>query len=347
MKAFVIQEPGRVEMIETEKPVPSPDEAVIKVAYAGVCATDLAILSGDMSLVRNGSIRYPVRFGHEWSGVIESVGADVTDFKPGDRVISESGVTCGKCEFCREKQWSKCQNTWSLGTINCWDGSFAEYMHMPVRHLHKIPDSISLQEAALVEPGCIALAGVTECNVEPGKNVLIIGTGAIGMIAVALSKYYGADQVVLSGRSDEKLEIGKKMGADVVLNVTKESLAEYMSRQPDGFGFDVVIETSGNIDTIPECLKVAKYCGQVGLIGFYEKTVPDFEIDDIVMNSLSVKGIMGRFGMPKTMLSILQTGKIDLKPLITHQIPFEETADAMQDISRFGRNRIKLMVSVS
>ena len=145
MKAFVIQEPGRVEMIETEKPVPSPDEAVIKVAYAGVCATDLAILSGDMSLVRNGSIRYPVRFGHEWSGVIESVGADVTDFKPGDRVISESGVTCGKCEFCREKQWSKCQNTWSLGTINCWDGSFAEYMHMPVRHLHKIPDSISLQ----------------------------------------------------------------------------------------------------------------------------------------------------------------------------------------------------------
>ena len=177
--------------------------------------------------------------------------------------------------------------------------------------------------------------------------MLIIGTGAIGMIAVALSKYYGADQVVLSGRSDEKLEIGKKMGADVVLNVTKESLAEYMSRQPDGFGFDVVIETSGNIDTIPECLKVAKYCGQVGLIGFYEKTVPDFEIDDIVMNSLSVKGIMGRFGMPKTMLSILQTGKIDLKPLITHQIPFEETADAMQDMSRFGRNRIKLMVSVS
>jgi len=204
-----------------------------------------------------------------------------------------------------------------------------------------------LQEAALVEPSCIALAGVTECNVEPGKKVLVVGTGAIGMAAVALSKYYGADQVVLCGRTDEKLEIGKEMGADVVLNVTKVSLEEYINSQPDGFGFDAIIETSGNIDTILDCLKTAKYGAKVGLIGFYEKTVPDFEIDEIVMKSLSVNGIMGRFGMPKTMLSILQTGKINLKPLISHEIPFEETGEAMQDMSRFGKNRIKLMVKIS
>lgn len=347
MKAFIIQKPNCVEMQEVEKPIADPDEAVVRVAYAGMCATDLAILSGDMSLIRNGSIRFPVRFGHEWAGVVESVGAEVTDLKPGDRVISESGVTCGKCEACQQQRWADCPDIKSVGTVNCWDGAFAEYMHVPARHLTKIPDNISLREAAVIEPSCIALAGVTGCNVSAGKTVLVVGTGAIGMAAVALSKYYGAEYVVLSGRTDEKLAVGKQMGADHVLNVTRESVMEFVKKQPKGFGFDVVIETSGNIQAIGECLEATRYGGHIGLIGFYEKTVPQFAIDEIVMKSLNVHGIMGRFGMPAQMLEVLQSGKVDLKPLITHEIPFEETADAMQDMGRFGKNRIKLLVKIS
>ena len=346
MKAYTISFPGEVSCQEVPKPVPAPDEAVVRVAYSGLCATDLAILSGDMTLVRNGSIRYPVRFGHEWSGVVESVGENVKEFVPGDRVISESGVTCGQCEACRQRQWHKCTDTRSLGTINCWDGSFAEYMHMPVRHLYKVPASVSMMEAALVEPTCIALAGVKKAKVGPGKTVLVMGTGAIGMAAVALAKFYGADKVLLGGRTEEKLTVGRAMGADACVNTRKTNVVGFVRHETDGKGVDAVIETSGNVTVIPDILAAAAPGARVSLIGFYEKGVPDFPVDEIVMKSLWVGGVMGEFGMPGQVLEILETGKLDLKPLITHVIPFEKTAEVMTNISEY-RNRIKIMVQIA
>lgn len=346
MKTFIIQKPGQIEMVELPPIQLKSDEALVRVSYAGICATDLAILSGDMSLVRNGSIRYPVRFGHEWSGVIEAVGSDVTDFAPGDRVISESGVTCGTCEFCQKKEYAKCRNGQSLGTINCWDGSFAEYMHMPVRHLYKVPISISMKEAALIEPTCIALAGIKKAEIQPGKTVLVVGTGAIGLAAVALAKYYGADKVLLCGRKESKLEVGRTMGADVCINTVTESLEEIVRGETDGNGVDAIIETSGNISIIPQVLRLAANKGHVGLIGFYERTVPDFEIDEIVMKSLVVSGVMGEFGMPGEVLDILSTGKVDLSPMITHIIPFEETANVMNNISAYGDSKIKILAEI-
>lgn len=346
MKAYSISFPGEVSCQEVPKPVPAPDEAVVRVAYSGLCATDLAILSGDMTLVRNGSIRYPVRFGHEWSGVVESVGKNVTEFAPGDRVVSESGVTCGICEACRQKQWHQCENVHSLGTIRCWDGSFAEYMHMPVRHLYRIPDSVSLMEAALVEPTCIALAGVKKAEIGPGKTVLVIGTGAIGLAAVALAKYYGAEKVLLGGRTEEKLAVGRTMGADACINTRKANVAGFVQQETSGKGVDAVIETSGNVAVIPDILAATAPDARVSLIGFYEKGVPDFPVDEIVTKSLWVSGVMGEFGMPAEVLEILKTGKLDLKPLITHVVPFGKTADVMTNISAY-RDRIKIMVKIA
>lgn len=346
MKAYMISFPGEVSCLEVPKPVAAPDEAVVRVAYSGLCATDLAILSGDMTLVRNGSIRYPVRFGHEWSGIVESVGEKVTGLAPGDRVISESGVTCGQCEACRRQQWHNCANIRSLGTINCWDGSFAEYMHMPVRHLYKVPDSVSMMEAALVEPTCIALAGIKKADVGPGKTVLVMGTGAIGLAAVALARYFGADRVLLGGRTEEKLAVGRVMGADACVNTRKANVVEFVRQETGGKGVDAVIETSGNVTVIPDILSSAAQGARISLIGFYEKGVPDFPIDEIVMKSLWVGGVMGEFEMPGQVLEILKTGKLDLKPLITHVVPFEKTAEVMTNISKY-KDRIKIMVEIA
>lgn len=347
MKAFVIRQPGKIEAVSFDSMPIQPDEALVRVAYAGLCATDLAILSGDMTLVRNGSICYPVRFGHEWSGIIEKVGDQVTDFAPGDRVISESGVSCGKCEACKQKQYAKCEHGYSLGTINCWDGAFCDYMHMPVRHLYKVPESISLKEAALIEPTCIALSGVKKTMVGPHKTVLIIGTGAIGLASVALARYYGAKKILLCGRKDNKLAIGKQMGADVCINTTREDMEEAVRRETGGKGADAVIETSGVVGLIPQVLRMAAYAGYVGLIGFYERTVPAFEIDEIVMKALSVRGIMGEFGMPGEVLQILSTGKVDLKPMITHVFPFDQTAEVMQTATAYGDTKIKMLAEIA
>ncbi len=347
MKAFRIDGPGQINLIETPTPSLKPDEALVRVAYAGICATDLAILSGDMSLIRNGSIRYPVRFGHEWSGVVEQVGSAVTQFKPGDRVISETAVACGVCEACKDKQWGKCSNTRSLGTINCWDGAFAEYMLMPERHLYHVPDNVSMKEAALVEPSCIALAGIKKLHIGPGKTVLVIGTGAIGLAAVALAKYFGADKVFLSGRKDGKLEIGRTMGADVCINTTRTSMEDIVRTETGGAGVDIIVETSGNIGLIPEVMRMAAVGAYVGLIGFYEKEVPSFPIDEIVMKSLNVCGVMGEFGLPGELLDILASGKMKLESLISHIIPFEQTALVMQHADEYTGTKIKILAEIA
>jgi len=347
LKAFRIDAPGEVNLIDTPIPEMKPDETLVRVAYAGLCATDLAILSGDMSLIRNGSIRYPVRFGHEWSGVVEKVGSAVTEFKPGDRVISETAVTCGICEACKNRQWSKCENTRSLGTVNCWDGAFADYMVMPERHLYKLPDNISLQEGALIEPSCIALAGIKKLHIGPGKTVLVIGTGAIGLASVALAKYFGADTVILSGRKDGKLEVGRTMGADICINTTRESMEDMVAQLTNGKGADVIVETSGNIKLIPDVLRMAGNGAFIGLIGFYEREVPSFAIDEIVMKSLSVRGVMGEFELPGELLDILATGKMQLKPMISHVIPFEKTAEVMYHANDYVDTKIKILAEVA
>lgn len=347
MKAFQIDGPGQIHLIESPIPTLKPDETLVRVAYAGICATDLAILSGDMSLIRNGSIRYPVRFGHEWSGVVEQVGSAVTQFKPGDRVISETAVACGVCEACKNKQWSKCSSIRSLGTINCWEGAFADYMLMPERHLYHVPNCISMKEAALIEPSCIALAGIKKLHIGPGKTVLVIGTGAIGLAAVALAKYFGADKVILSGRKDGKLEIGRTMGADVCINTTKTVMEEAVRAETGGTGVDVILETSGNVRLIPEVMRMAAEGAYIGLIGFYEKEVSNFPIDEIVMKSLNVRGVMGEFGMPGELLEILATGKLNLKFLISHVIPFEQTAYVMEHADEYAESKIKILAEIA
>jgi len=183
--------------------------------------------------------------------------------------------------------------------------------------------------------------------VGPDKTVLIIGTGAIGLASVALARYYGAKKIILCGRKDNKLEIGRAMGADVCINTTAEDMEEAVRREADGKGADSVIETSGFVGLIPQVLRLAAYGGYVGLIGFYERTVPTFEIDEIVMKALSVRGIMGEFGMPGEVLDILSTGKVDLKPMITHIFPFDETDQVMQNAAQYGDTKIKMLAQIA
>ena len=196
MKALVAEGPHKAAFRDVELRPIKDNELLIKVKRAGICATDNAIYTGDCMFVRDGSIVYPCRFGHEWSGVVEKVGKDVTDFKAGDRVICDNGVSCGECDACKEGRYDDCVNVKSVGTVNCWDGCFAEYMIMPVYHVYHIADSMSFDAAALLEPISIAYEAFKRTKLTKDSTVVITGTGAIAMGAVALAKYYGAGQIV-------------------------------------------------------------------------------------------------------------------------------------------------------
>lgn len=347
MKAIIIAGPGDARIIETEKPKVGKTDVLARVVYSGICGTDLSIFSGDMNLVRDGSIKYPVRIGHEWSGVVEQIGEDVTEFKPGDRVISESGVSCGECDYCLQGQYDLCEHGQSVGTVNCWDGSFAEFILMPERHLYKLPDQISLEEGMLIEPASIALAGLNRCSITKNSTVLIIGTGPIGLATVILAKVMGAAKVILSGRKPYKLEVGETMGANVVINATKEDLIGIVMEETGGKGVNVVIETSGNANVVNQCIDLVKPGGIIALIGFYEETVKNFDIDKIVTKQIHFQGILGEFGLPKKVIDIMVREKISLKPLITHRFKFDEAIDAMKTADEKNDTKIKMLVEIT
>lgn len=346
MKALIIAAPGDARMIETEKPEVGSTDVLIKVVYSGICGTDLSILSGDMKLVRDGSIKYPVRIGHEWSGIVVETGEGVKGFKQGDRVVSESGVSCGECEFCLDGRYELCENGRSLGTVNCWDGSFAEYILIPERHLYKLPDDISLEEGMLIEPASIALAGLKHSNISPGSTVLIVGTGPIGLAAIPFAKSMGAARVIISGRKEIKLDVAVTMGADVTINATKEDLVGIVMKETGGKGVDVVLETSGNADAINRSVDTVKHGGIVALIGFYEDNVKDFDIDKLVTKRVCFQGILGEFGLPQEVINIMVKEKISLIPLITHRFKFEKAIDAMRTANEKNDTKIKMLVEI-
>lgn len=346
MRAFQIDGPGIVSEISVPVPEIEPDEALIRICYAGICATDYEILGGEMALIREGQIRYPVRFGHEWSGVIEKLGSAVTKFKVGDHVLSDSGVTCGKCEACKAGRWSDCKNSRSVGTVNCWDGCFAEYMHVPERHLHRLPDDMDMMTAALIEPSGIALEGLKRGGDLRGKTVVVVGTGAIGMTAVAMARHFHPGKVILAGRTDSKLAIGRRLGADVTINIRNESLIDAVLRENGGRLADFVVETSGNPDAVNNCVLATGYGGTAAYIGFYEKVNPYFPIDIVVSRKITVAGVMGDYGTPAEVIRILESDKIDLSPIITHVISMDELKEAMLHPEKLPGSRIKVVVKM-
>lgn len=335
-------------MKEISAPIPEigEDGVLVRVVYSGICATDYEILGGEMNLIKEGLIRYPVRFGHEFSGIVEKVGKGVTKFKPGDHVLSDPAVSCGHCPACAQQRWADCPDLKSVGTVNCWPGSFAEYMMFPERHLYHLPENLSMMECALIEPSCIALEGIKKGGDIAGKTIVIVGTGAIGMTAVAMAACFGPAKIILAGRTDSKLQVGKTLGAQVTVNIRKEDLAARVMEETGGLGADFVLETSGNGEAVTQCVHLARYGGRVAYIGFYEREDKSFPIETVVSRELTVCGVMGHFGTPAEVIALMEERRPNLLPVISHVIDFDQVMDAMLHPEKLG-SRIKIMVKVS
>lgn len=344
MKALTMLKPYCAEYVSTPKPEAKGRLLTIKVERAGICATDFSIFTGESSFVRDGQIVYPVRFGHEWAGVVTEVGEDVEGFKPGDRVYTDNGVACGVCSECQKGRYDKCAYTKSVGTVNCWDGCFAEYMSMPVYHTYHLPDSVSFEEAALIEPLSISYDAFHDYTVTPDTTVVVIGTGAIGMGAVWLAKYFGAARVVLIGRTSAKLEVAKQIGADILINNTQVDAVEEVRRLTDGLGADLVIETSGSEAALAQAVYMTATDGRVSSLSFYEKNLTDFPMDQVVLNKIRLVGGAGRFGNPQKVCEIMEKNPIKVTPIISHRIPFDGMKEFLENMEKYQKSKIKVMV---
>ena len=344
MKAITVYGPYDARMENVPKPEATGDMLVIKVKRTGVCATDYSIFTGESSFIRSGEIKFPCRFGHEYSGIVEAVGPDVKDFRPGDRVYTENFVSCGVCEACRRGDYMGCSKILSVGTVNCWDGCYAEYMQMPERHVYHLPDELSLDEGALIEPASIAYDAFKGVTLSEKDTAVVYGNGAIGMIAAWLAKYYGAGQVIVVGRNNEKLKRALAVGADAVINNKEIDATARIMELTGGKGANLIVETSGSAQALRDSLNALAKYGRISIVSFYERELDAIPIDPLVLGCKSIVGAAGCYGNAPAVCEIMRKNPIKLTPVISHHIPFEKCLDVFENEKNYHNEKIKIMI---
>lgn len=271
-----------VEIREIAKPAINPDQVLIKVAAVGVCGSDIHMWRNHQSW----KIKIPVVLGHEFCGEVAEIGANVANFSVGERVAVETAAyVCGQCMFCRTGNYNLCPER--LGYGNLIDGSMTEYVVARPEILHRLPDSIPFEHAALIEPICVANRTVLEVsNVKPGDLVVIQGAGTIGIFSMLMAKISGAGTIIVTGTDiDEKrLAIARKLGAQYTVNVQREDPLALIRTLGDGYGAHLVVDCTGVSVALKQAIEMVRPLGQITKVGWGPQPM-NFSLDPLVQKA--------------------------------------------------------------
>jgi threonine 3-dehydrogenase len=312
------REPG-LWLEDIDAPRPGINDVLIRVRRAGICGTDVHIYKWDDWAQR--TIPVPMAIGHEFVGEIVEVGSNVSDFHPGDIVSGEGHVVCGRCRNCLAGRRHLCAHTLGVGVNR--PGAFAEYIVLPMTNIWRHAPSIDLDIAAIFDPFGNAVHTALSFPVL-GEDVLITGAGPIGLMAAAVVRHAGARFVVVTDMNPFRLDLAKKMGATVALDVTKGTLGDVQKQLGMTEGFDIGLEMSGNGNAFRDMIANMSHGSKIAMLGIPDK---EMSIDwrSVVFNMLTIKGIYGR-EMYETwykMTVMLQSG-LDISPVITHRFHYTE-----------------------
>ncbi len=320
-------------------PVPSigPNDVLIEIAKTAICGTDMHIYQWDHWAQR--TINVPMAIGHEYTGTIVDIGSEVGGFSVGDRVSGEGHITCGHCRNCRAGRRHLCRNTVGVGVNR--QGAFAEYLSLPAVNAFKLPDSITDDIAAVLDPFGNAVHTALAFDMV-GEDVLITGAGPIGIMAVAVARFVGARHVVVTDLNDYRLQLAAMMGATRVVNVGRDSLDDVMTDLGMQEGFDVGLEMSGNTLALREMLRTLHHGGSIAMLGI----PPDeaaIDWSQVIFKGLTIKGIYGRemFETWYKMASMLQSG-LDIAPVVTHHFTADDYALAFETMGSGNSGKVIL-----
>ena len=316
---------GFMELRDVPEPTPGPGQVKIEVKAAGVCGSDLHIYHDDIAI----PVNPPVVTGHEFSGVVADVGEGVDDWKPGDRVTSETAFSfCGRCVNCITGFYNLCAERRVLGYW--YDGAFARYTVVPQERVHALPVAVDFVAGALTEPlACIAHAVLELTRITVGDVVLVSGPGAIGLGALQVARSQGA-RVIVSGTGvdRERLAMAEKLGADGTIDVEKQDIDEEMAGYTEGRGADVVLECSGAGPAVQAGLRVLKKRGRYTQIGLFGRPVTA-DWDTICYRELQVTGSLGsKWTSWMKAIELIASGSVNAKALVSHELPLREWARA-------------------
>jgi len=344
LKAMVLDGVKQMKLVELPDPEPGPDEVIVKVAYCGVCMTDVHMYFGEFP------VKTPVVLGHECSGIISKVGKEVTRVSIGDHIALNPIIHCGVCEYCLGGRTNLCENGLVVGGAGerIINGAYAEYVKVPERNVIKYDKHVPLKYSSLTEPLACVIHGIRLTGIEIGNSVVIIGAGPIGLLFTQLLAISGSSRIIVLDLKNERLKVAEKMGASHVINPKETNdVAKDIKESLDGSLADVVIEAVGSIATVKEAFRYVKKGGKILIFGVPPKgALTTFSPFDVYFTELKVIGAYA-FATEdfKKSVAMISSNRVNLDPLITEIYPLEQLEKAFESAKR--GDGLKKLISVS
>ena len=329
MKAIVKSRRERGLWLEdVEKPEFAATDVLIRIEHASICGTDLHIYNWDKWAQE--TIPVPVVIGHEYVGIVEEIGDEVTTVKVGDRVSGEGHIVCGVCRNCRAGRRHLCRETQGVGVNRA--GAFADYLVLPGQNAYQIPDEISDEVAAILDPLGNAVHTALSFDLV-GEDVLITGAGPIGLMAAAVARHAGARHIVITDLKPDRLQVAEQMGASLGINAKEFDATSTMQKLGMREGFDVGLEMSGSGAALRDMIECMNHGGKIALLGLYSEPV-SVDLSRAILKGITFKGIYGRemYDTWHKMIAMLGSG-LDVKPVITHHLPFESFEEGFMELN--------------
>jgi L-iditol 2-dehydrogenase len=341
MKALLLKEYKSLEVVDFPQPEIGPQDVLVRVGACGICGSDVHGYDGS-----TGRRIPPLVMGHEAAGVIEHVGAEVRDFAVGDRVTFDSTVSCGECDFCRSGRINLCDNRQVLG-VSCGDyrrhGAFAEYVAVPARILYKLPDSLPLEHAALIEAVSVAVHAVKRSPPNPEDDVLVVGSGMIGLLVIQVLRHHGCRKLIAVDVDDDRLQLARKLGATDVINARTHDAAKLVLELTAGRGVAASWEVVGTTTTIQTAIQAVRKGGSVTLVGNVSPNI-ELPLQAIVTRELTLYGSCASSGEYPECIELMASGAVDVSPLISAAASLDEAPAWFDRLYRREPGLMKVVV---
>ncbi len=341
MKALLLTEYKHLEVAEIPVPDIGANDLLIRVQACGICGSDIHGWDGS-----SGRRIPPLVMGHEAAGIVAAVGSNVSDFSEGDRVTFDSMLSCGSCWFCRKGDPNLCDNRMVLG-VSCGDyrryGAFAEYVSVPERITYHIPDSLSFEHAAMIEAVSVAVHAANRTPVTLGDTAVVVGSGMIGLLVNQAIRLAGCSRVIATDVNEHRLKVARSLGADVTINAANEDVPARVKELTQGRGADVALEAVGTAPTIQSAIACTRKGGAVTLVGNVTPQI-DLPLQEVVTREVSLYGTCGCSGEYPACIDLLESGAIQVEPLITARAGLEEGAAWFQRLYDGEPNAMKVLI---
>jgi L-iditol 2-dehydrogenase len=347
MRAAVLRGWNDLAVEEVEVPEPGPGEVLLRVRACGLCGTDLKMVQGAFQQ-RGWPPSLPFVMGHEWSGEVVAIGEGLDDLEllPGDKVVAENHVGCGRCSMCRRGRYNLCEKSGTPGYRlygHTAPGALAEYAVRPAQMLHKLPDSVSPLEGALVNQGSLTVHALRRVEFLPGSTVAIFGPGLLGLLSAAVASASGGSQIIMVGRGN-RLDLAAKMGCDEVVDYENEDPVVAVRRLTSGRGVDYVFDCTGNPRVLAQAIGAVRRGGRVAILGLTGGKPSAIDVDRLTLDEIDLMGIRSSPNAYPAMIALMRSGKVDLGPLVTHTYPLEAVGEALAALE--SREAVRPIVEI-